>query len=387
MINHEFPPVGGGGACASYSLARQFVKMEHQVHVVTGQYQGLPKEEVMNGIHIHRIFTFRSSTLPWKLKSTEFYCSDISLYSFGFLSLPPILHLIKEINPNVLHGIFMVPGGFSTILAGKLTKSPTVITLIGAEIYSPVRFHYQRQLLRPFFKYILKSSDVVTAISSDIQKRASRILDRSIKVIPLGTDTNKFHPPTKPLGSMKSSNVLAVGRLVPRKRFSFLIRAFAKVKKKVPDARLVIVGDGPQAPKLKQLSYKLGIEKSVHLMGFVHEKDLPRIYSMAQVVAISSCHEGFSLVGLEGMASGKPIIAPEVGGILDWLIPERTGFVYPLNDLDFFADRLITLLTNGDLRYQMGLQARRRAEGFSWENLARRYLELYNGAILIRHRK
>jgi len=387
MINHEFPPIGGGGANASYLLARQFTEMGHQVYVITGHYENLAKQEVFDDIHVHRIFTFRLPTLPWKLKSTQYYSAEASLYSFAFLSLRPILQLIKEVDPDILHGIFLVPSGLPTVLAGKLTKSPTVVTLAGADVYSPNRFHRQQQIFRSIYKYVLKSSDVVTAVSSDIKKRAQKILNRFIYVFPWAVDANKFHPSVEPMFSVHGSVILGVGRLVPRKRFSFLIHAFAKVKQQVPGARLVIVGHGPEAPKLKQLSQKLGIQESVHFMGFISDKALPSAYAMAKVVAIPSYHEGLSLVGLEAIASGKPVVAPDVGGISHWLTSGVTGFICPLNDLDSFADRLITLLTNSDLRYQMELQARQKAEGFNWENLARRYLELYNEAILIRHRK
>lgn len=387
MINHEFPPIGGGGANASFLLARQFVKMGHQVYVITGHYRNLAKKEKLDGVQIHRIFTFRSSVFPWKLKSTQYHSSEISLLSFSCLSFRQILKTVKKFHPDILHGVFLIPSGLSTIVAGKLTRCPTVVTLAGADIYSPTRFRYQKRFLCPIYKYVLKSADAVTAPSSDIKKRAQEILDRSIHVFPWGVDTNRFHPSVKPMLEMEGPVILGVGRLVSRKRFSSLIHVFVKVKKHVENAQLVIVGDGPEAVGLKQLSHTLGVQESVHFAGSVSDKVLPCVYSMAKVVAIPSYHEGFSLVGLEAMASGKPVVATKVGGIPDWLTSGETGFTCSLNDFDLFADRLIVLLTDDFLCNKMGQQARKRAEHFNWENVAHYYLQIYRKAINQHHEK
>jgi glycosyltransferase involved in cell wall biosynthesis len=150
--------------------------------------------------------------------------------------------------------------------------------------------------------------------------------------------------------------ILATGRLIPRKGFDRLVRAFAEASSQREGLSLRIVGSGPAAPALQRLARELGTE--VQFTGFVDHRSLPAVYADADVYAFPTLDDPFGFVLLEAAAAGLPIVASPLGGATEELIAdEATGLVRHPDDLAGWAAALLRLAADPALRERLGRAA------------------------------
>ncbi|MFJ8544222.1 glycosyltransferase family 4 protein [Streptomyces sp. NPDC093586] len=203
---------------------------------------------------------------------------------------------------------------------------------------------------------------------------------RTARLVP-GVDTTVFHPavdggPTRArYGLGHRPVILCAARLIPRKGQDTLIRALPWIRRVVPDAVLLLVGDGPYAPELRRLALREGVVDSVVFAGGRPHHDLPRFYAAADVFAMP-CRtrrgglevEGLGIACLEAAASGLPVVAGDSGGTPDTVREGETGHVVDGRSVAATADRLIRLLLDPRLARAMGEKGRHwvRTE-WSWD--------------------
>jgi glycosyltransferase involved in cell wall biosynthesis len=177
----------------------------------------------------------------------------------------------------------------------------------------------------------------------------------------------------------------AVARLVYYKGQSELIQALGKVKERVPDFRLLVVGEGDlsvdgYAANLKRLACELGIENQVIFTGY--RKDVRQILAACDVFTLPSFEEPFGMVFLEAMAMKKPVAALDNGGSREIVEHGKSGLLSLPQDIDQLAENLLTLIQNPALRVQMGEYGRIRVEEyFNAGRMARDFEQLYHGII------
>jgi glycosyltransferase involved in cell wall biosynthesis len=185
-----------------------------------------------------------------------------------------------------------------------------------------------------------------------------------------GVDSHLFHP-FKRCPSLRHTYgvtedaclLLYVGRIAPEKGLEVLTRAFALVNKEIPSARLVIVGDGPLAPKLKQQA-----QPNVIFAGELAAKELAVHYASGDVFAFPSTSETYGNVVLEAMASGLPVVAPLAGGVTENLVPSINGMSFTADDAVEMAAVLTELINDRGLRQALGHNARQHAEARTWDS-------------------
>lgn len=158
-------------------------------------------------------------------------------------------------------------------------------------------------------------------------------------------------PPDRP------PTFLYSGRLVASKDVPTLLHAFVQVQRKLPDARLVILGSGPLGPQLAELRDRLAL-RTVTFKGFVQPDDLTSEFEAADVFVLPSRREPFGVVVMEAMAAGMPVIASTRVGAARDLLTESCGIVFPVGDTDRLASAMIDLGTDAERRHAMGLAAR-----------------------------
>ncbi|MBK8252336.1 MAG: glycosyltransferase [Polyangiaceae bacterium] len=204
--------------------------------------------------------------------------------------------------------------------------------------------------------------------------------------IPNGIDVQKFesiaaridrNEKRASLGIREGEFVIGnVGRLVPQKGQDYLIEAFAKVKKKVPNARLVIVGWGDFEPTLRSLAEKFNVANDVIFTGV--RLDVAELLPTFDVFAFSSIHEAQGIAILEAMAAGVPIVSTNVDGIPDMIKHEETGLAVPSCDPAALADGVVRVFNEPDLAKKMVVAARALLQTeFTVEAAARAYERLY----------
>jgi D-inositol-3-phosphate glycosyltransferase len=207
-----------------------------------------------------------------------------------------------------------------------------------------------------------------------------------ISVIPLGVDLDRFRPQDKDaarreLGFKDERIVLFVGRIEPLKGVDILIKAAAMLESDIECSVLIVGGDAStalQVAELKNLASDLGIRRRVAFVGAVDHDKLPLFYNAADVCVVPSHYESFGLVAIEAMASGVPVVASRVGGLMGTVKDGETGYLIPWLCPEPFAERIEMLLENESLRRSLGETAREVVSRYRWDHVAAAILEVYH---------
>ena len=171
--------------------------------------------------------------------------------------------------------------------------------------------------------------------------------------------------------------MLWAGRMSPVKNVPLLIDAFARVREREPRARLILVGDGPDRPKVEQAVAERGLDAWVSFEGMQPPGNVGSYYARADLLVLSSASEGLPLVLLEAMAHGLPVVSTAVGGIPDVIEDGVNGRLVPPGDAVALADGMAAVIGSAALRDRMGSAARRTAEPFTWERTAQEYKRVF----------
>ncbi len=248
---------------------------------------------------------------------------------------------------------------------------------------------------RSALRRIGRGVDVTTYLGEYTRVRLARVLDgmTELRRLAPGVDVDTYHPSVDGervrlrLGLADRPVVVCVSRLVPRKGQDMLIRALPEIRRRVPDAALLIVGGGPYRATLEKLARQTGVERDVVFTGSVPSAELPAHYAAGDVYAMP-CRtrnqgldvEGLGIVYLEASATGLPVVAGDSGGAPDAVREGETGYVVRGRDVAQLADRVATLLADRDLARQFGAAGRAWVEKeWRWETQAERMAALLAG--------
>ncbi len=237
------------------------------------------------------------------------------------------------------------------------------------------RFYaYSKRLLKRWFRKL----DGKIAVSPAAERLVSRYFPGYYNIIPNGIDLDRFTG-ALPLPEFMDGkrNVLFVGRMEKRKGLKYLLRAFLAVKAEMPDARLIVVGEGRLRERYQEKMLKAGVEDVV-FTGFIADAELPRYYASADIFcAPNTGNESQGYVLLEAMAAGKPVIASNIEGFATVVTDGVEGHLVLPRNVPALALALVHLLADSERRAEMGARARTRAEQYSWDRVAQRVLSYY----------
>jgi len=225
----------------------------------------------------------------------------------------------------------------------------------------------ERRVAPPFYR----RERIVTLSNSsrdEIVERLRLSRDR-VTVVPPGI-SSRFEP-----GGTRSGAplVVAVGRLVPVKRFDLLIKELAQVRRRVPDLRAVIIGEGYERPALESLRRSLDADSWLSLPGFVEDDELISWYQQAWLVASASLREGWGMTLTEAAACGTPSVVTNIAGHRDSVSQGFSGLL--VDDVSSLSTGMVSVLTDEGLRSSLQLGARSWSERFSWDATAQAVLE------------
>jgi glycosyltransferase involved in cell wall biosynthesis len=338
----------GGGEIATSHSAEYLARRGHEVHLLTTLDPGLPRESVENGVHLHRLDCPRLRHVG----EAAFYVKVMQTTR----SIKPDLLYIQELGQG-LHGFF----------AKRLFKTPYVVR--------STAYYFRRGRWRYVAWVVLRDADAVIALTDDMKKELQRIWMREIAVIPHGVSSEMFSTISRDvareqLGIEEAEKiVLYIGRWDPIKGLPYLIEAMNLLKQTAPNARLLLVGYGPEEDKLRLLVNKLGLSDRVSFVGKVQPNNVPAYAAASDVFVLPSFSEGFALVLLEALAAALPIVATCVGGVPAVVQDGINGFLVQPGDAGQIADKISLILNNAELRQLMSANNRKKALQYTWENV------------------
>ena len=235
----------------------------------------------------------------------------------------------------------------------------------------------------PHVRYLddLRAADALVADGWAAEHLPS-MLGCEVVHVPKGVDSTLFSPQggnrRAELGLEDKVVVLAVGRLVPIKNVRLLLEAMWLVRRQVAIAHLVIAGEGPELPLLRERAEALDLEDAVTFTGYVPLAELPSYYRSADVFALPSQFDNSPNVVLEAMASALPVVATDVGGVRGF-VESQGGDLVPPDDAQRLSDALVRWLDAPERRAAAGSHNRRVVlDRYSWRASARRLLDVYD---------
>jgi glycosyltransferase involved in cell wall biosynthesis len=225
-----------------------------------------------------------------------------------------------------------------------------------------------------------RHADVVLADSAYCQDAIVRhygIPADRIRLVPEGIDLVRWQRIAAQTPHLSDgSTILCVARQYPRKHVADLVRALPQVRRAVPLAHAVIVGDGPEHASLRALVAELGLGHAIQFLGAIADDDVvARWYRHADVFCLPSVQEAFGIVFLEAMASGLPVVATRAAAIPEVVPDEQAGLLVPPGDVDALAVALTTLLRERERRAAYGAYGQTHARQYDWSVVAERFLQ------------
>tara|TARA_B110000495_G_C22935582_1_gene547120 strand:- start:29 stop:1204 length:1176 start_codon:yes stop_codon:yes gene_type:complete len=350
-----YPAIFGGGEYIFYHWAKELVKNGHDIFVITQNLRGEKSFEIFDGIKIFRVGlpVTLSGTLPVGLLSNVSFL--LNSYFMG-------KKIIKENNIEIIHSNTYIPVISAQWCANK-TKIPHIATVHDVYYTSKKNFwntwsdQKQISILTKFLgplieKKIAKTNVTLFHTVSNQSKLDLESLDvtKPIMVIPNGIELSSYNVSVKE----KEFQAIYVGRLIFYKNIDVLIDAFSLIVKQIPAAQLIIVGDGPMKNALNEKIHKLGLNKNIHLKGNVTDEQKFKLIQESNVLLNPSLIEGFGIVVLEGFASQKPVLVSDSKPLSDLVDDSVDGFIIKHDDVDAWAQKILTIFNDGSLGRKMG---------------------------------
>jgi glycosyltransferase involved in cell wall biosynthesis len=351
-----FPPEVGGLESHAFYLCKELVRLGDEVTMVTSRSQArAPAREVMSGVQVIRTWFPGKHTAGW--------------IAHTLASVPTYLRLAPA--ADLLHA-----HTFASALPGMIARrrlgKPLVITLHTSHFLRLAR----KPAWQPILRRIIASADWLLAASVEIRDVALGLTPHPrAEALTNGVDTSLFErvAPTLPRTSRK--RLIVPRRLYHKNGVEYLLRALPLIRKQI-DAEVLLVGDGPERPRLEALVRALGSSEFVQFLGARPNTEMPGLYASSDLAVIPSLMEATSVAALEAMSCEIPVAASNVGGLPE-IIDASVGALFQPADPDSLAHVVVDLLGRNDLD-RLGRQARARVvQHWSLERLARRHQEIY----------
>jgi len=361
IFSHINNPLSAGGSAVRTHEVYKRMAARHEITVVTAAWPGGPKEEVIDGVRYLHLGRPRGAkgwsragfawTMNWvALNAKRKWGADL---------------LVVDISP------------FTPCFAPWLAKVP-VIGVVQSWIdyrdakrkhgaIGPWAVRVRDKALRGYRYLIAVSPTILDALSETCNGKAA------MKYVPNGVEQRLFD-----VQSHDGDYFLFIGRIERfTKGLDLLIEAFHVFARRGHDTRLVVAGDGDFRADLETFVREKGLIDRVEFVGWVEGDRKLSLLSGCMCVCVSSRRESWGLTAVEAAACGKPVIGFDVPGVRDAVRNGETGILVPAEDVEAYAEAMVRISQDLQLRKRLGMAGREWARKFSWEETARKQEEFY----------
>lgn len=384
VLTWEYPPIVEGGLARhvrklSVQLARQGV----EVHVLTRGAAGLPADEDMTGVHVHRV--------PEPARPSDLGAFVAWIERMNEHMRQRGTELCAAHRFDLVHGHDWLVAGAGEHLA-EHAGAPFVATIHATEHGRHQGWVFDQQPQRHIHEVertLARRADRLIVCSHYMRGHVADVFDLDearVTVIPNGIDPEDLRP-SGDLDDLRSRFaapherlVLLVGRLVHEKGFQFALEALGGpdgVVARLGAVRFLVAGSGTHEQQLKAEATALGLDEHGTFLGWIGDDVLHSLYRISDLCVVPSIYEPFGLVALEAMASGCPCIVADSGGLREVVPDESVGLRFPSRDPRALAGEMERLLTDDDLRRGLVARAGEHVLRFDWAEIARETAEVY----------
>jgi glycosyltransferase involved in cell wall biosynthesis len=343
-------PHAGGAETHLHEVFGRLAGRGHEVVLLTSGWRDAAPRDVLDGMDVHRA----GSRYTFSMAAPGYYRRRLSHRDFDVmvedLNKVPLLAPLWARHPLALlvHHLF----GRTAFQEASLPVASATWLL-------------ERPLGRVYRR--VPTMAVSRSTAEDLASRG--LPEEEIAIIPNGVDLARYEPAAT-VDRFPTPTLLYLGRLKRYKRVDLPIRAVAALRDSGVAVRLIIAGGGDQADALRALRDELGLGDAVELRGFVSEEEKLELFRRAWVHVLTSPKEGWGITNLEAAACGTPTVASDAPGLRDSVVDGETGFLVPHGDVAALAGRIRLLIEDPGLRDELGGNARRFAQQFTWERAA-----------------
>ena len=296
---------------------------------------------------------------------------------FTLIALWAMRCRIKVIKPDIVHAL----GPFfplSTVAMLDRNKYPTVMTLYGITTEELTKYRTSMSYAL-YERYICSKIPNIIVPGVSIKNLISNNTSSKIYVVPHGIEYDKIQEIQPHLN--EEPDIFYIGKLVKGKGVDTLINAISAVIKSIHGISVCIAGSGPEESIFKAIVKELNLGGHVKFLGFISENEKYQYYKASKIVVIPSRWDVSPITLYEAMASGKPVVASNIGGIPDLIDDGKTGFLFEPENVDDLAKKIIMLLNDEKLREELGRAAKEKAKQYDWNNIAERTVKIYKDVI------
>ncbi len=401
MVTSSYPKYPGDVTAPFIQAIATYVAAEgHEVHVLAPWHPDLRHAAFEDGVYLHfyKYAPLRNLNVWGYAESLE---ADVRVKNVIYPLTPlvflssfvALMRLTRRIQFDVLQAHWVIPNAPVALIVARLRGLPLVISLHGSDIFVAS----QHPVLGRVARVCFRAADAVTACSEDLRERALALgaAARRTILVPYGVDPCAFAPAEAAparlrarLGLPEGAPIIfALGRMVYKKGFEYLIRAAPAILQRHPEAHVVIAGAGDLYPGLQAEVARLGLVEHVHLPGKISHDEVPLflggsdVFVLPSVVDRGGNVDGLPNTLLEAMAAGCAVVASNVAGVPLAVQDGETGLLVPPRDPGALAASVNRLLDDGALRRRLGANGRAKIErDLTWPIIARNWDAIYRAA-------
>lgn len=359
-----YPSLGGSGVVAT-ELGKLLAEQGHQVHFIA---HSIP----------FRLGSFHKNIYYHEVEVNDYYVFRYPPYDLSLAT--KMAQVAKMQQLDVLHVHYAVPHAVCAFLAKQMVgdQLKVVTTLHGTDITVLA----QDESLKDLIRLAINESDAVTAVSQDLIRETREVLDihRNIDLTYNFVDHRVYYPRDsetlrRDFADPNERILMHISNFRPVKRVADVVDIFARVNEKVP-SKLLLVGEGPDLPKIQCRIQEMGLSDRVHFLG--KQDEIAHVISMADVLLLPSEKESFGLVALEAMACGVPTVGSLAGGIPELITHGETGFLAPIGDTNQMAEYVVKMFNDDKLSADLKKACLQRAKTiFCNEAIRSNYEQIY----------